>query len=280
MFDSVEAYHRPGSVAETIRLLNAKSARIIAGCTDAVVQGDDSARVLIDITRAGLTYVRRRAGACTIGATTTMATLEESAEIRSFADGVFSRAAATCGSVQIRNVATVGGNVANASPAADLAAPLMALDAMVVVANAKGRRKLPLSEYLGKRPPKTLLVEVVMPEPPRSRWSFQKLGRTEVDISLVSAVAGLQLDSKGRVKYVRIALGAVARHPFRAVDAEKILDGRVLDHAAITDAADAASRATSPISDVRASANYRREMSRVFTKRALEECAARAGWSL
>jgi carbon-monoxide dehydrogenase medium subunit len=277
MFDNVEAYHRPKTISEAIGLLNTKSARIIAGCTDAVVQGDPSVRVLIDITRAGLSYIRRRTGACVIGATTTMADLEDSSEIHSFADGVLARAAATCGSVQIKNVATIGGNLANASPAADLATPLVALDATVVVANGKGKRKLPLGEYLAKRPPKTLLIEVIVERPGGlSHWSFQKLGRTEVDISLVSVVAGLQLDTKGCVKYARIALGAVAPHTIRASEAEMLLEGRVLDRAAVAEAADAASRATSPISDVRASADYRREMSRVLTKRALEACAGRA----
>jgi carbon-monoxide dehydrogenase medium subunit len=284
MFDTVEAFYRPGSVREALRLLqNGKNrARVVAGGTDLVVEGDRSIRVLIDITRVGLSYIRRKGKACVIGATTTMATLEHSPAIRALAGGTLARAAATCGSVQIRNMATLGGNLANGSPAADTATPLLALDAEVVLADARGRRKIPLAAfYSGPRKTKTLIVEVAIPVPPRgARWSFQKLGRTEDDISLVNAAAGLQLDSKGRAKWVRIALGSVAPTPIRAVNAEKLLVGRKVDESALAEVCEEAAREVRPITDVRASAEYRREMCRVLVRRALEECAAGTGCSL
>ena len=123
MFDKVEQYYRPGSVREALQLLqNAKGrARVVAGGTDFVLEPDDSVRILIDITRAGLSYVRSKKGSLAIGATTTMAELEESPDVQRLAGGVLARAAATCGSVQIRNLATIGGNMAHGSPAADLA---------------------------------------------------------------------------------------------------------------------------------------------------------------
>jgi carbon-monoxide dehydrogenase medium subunit len=284
MFDTVEAFYRPGTVREALRLLqNGKNrARVVAGGTDLVVEGDRSIRVLIDITHAGLSYIRRRGKACVIGATTTMATLEHSPAIQALAGGMLARAAAACGSVQIRNMATLGGNLANGSPAADTAAPLLALDAEVVLADARGRRKIPLAAfYSGSRKTKTLIVEVAIPVPPRgARWSFQKLGRTESDISLVNAAAGLQLDSKGRAKCVRIALGAVAPTPMRALFAEELLVGRKVDENALAVVCDEVARAVRPITDVRASAKYRREMCRVLVRRALEECAAGTGCSL
>jgi carbon-monoxide dehydrogenase medium subunit len=284
MFDTVEAFYRPGTVREALRLLqNGKNrARFVAGGTDLVVEADRSTRILIDITRAGLSYIRRKGQACVIGATTTMATIENSPAIRALAGGILARAAATCGSVQIRNMATLGGNLANGSPAADTATPLLALDAEVVLADARGRRRIPLTEfYSGPRKTKTLLVEVVIPVPPRgARWSFQKLGRTEDDISLVNAAAGLQLDSKGRAKWVRIALGAVAPTPIRAVNAEKLLLGRKVDRSTLAEVCDEVEREVRPITDVRASAEYRREMCRVLVGRALQECAAGTGCSL
>jgi carbon-monoxide dehydrogenase medium subunit len=287
MFDIVEAFYRPGTVREAIRLLqNGKNrARVVAGGTDLVVEADRSIRFLIDITHAGLSYIRRRGKACVIGATTTMATLEDSPAIRALADGILARAASACGSVQIRNMATLGGNLANGSPAADTATPLLALDAEVVLADARGRRKIPLTAfYSGPRktaPDKTLLVEVAIPAPPRGgRWSFHKLGRTESDISLVNVAAGLALDSQGRVKWARIALGAVAPTPIRAVDAEKILVGRKVDDGALAEVCDEVAREARPITDVRASAEYRREMVRVLVRRALQECAAGTGCSL
>jgi len=326
MFESVEAFYRPASVREALQLLQRGkgSSRIVAGCTDVVVGGDRSVRFLIDITHTGLSYIRRRGANWAIGATTTMAEMEESAEIRGLAGGLLACAAATCGSVEIRNMATVGGNMANGSPAADLAAPLLALDAAAVVAeitpSGTGRRKIPLADYLlaarsremaacecaqiarngrpeslsplfSPKPPKTprklrgdhLLVEVSFPDPPqgsRCGWSFQKFGRTMVDISVVNAAAGLQLDGRGRVKLVRLALGAVAPVPVRMAEAEALMVGRTLDRALLAEACESVMREVRPISDLRASADYRRELSRVLAGRALEECAARAGCSL
>jgi carbon-monoxide dehydrogenase medium subunit len=289
MFDKVEAFYRPANVREALRLLHSGKgrARVVAGGTDVVVEGDDSVRFLIDITHAGLSYIRRRGTAWVIGATTTMAELEASDMTQTLAGGLLARAARTCGSVPIRNLATLGGNMANGSPAADMATPLLVLDAAVVMLDARGRRKLPLAEYLAgartRRYAKSLLVEVVIPEPPHGkgcRWSFQKLGRTAVDISLVNVAAGLQLDSRGRVKWARIALGSVAPAPMRASGAEQRMAGRIPDHALLAEIGAEVAREVSPISDARASAEYRREICSVLARRALEECSAHAGCSL
>jgi carbon-monoxide dehydrogenase medium subunit len=289
MFDKVEAFYRPANVREAIRLLSSGKgqARVVAGGTDVVVEGDRSIRFLIDITHAGLSYIRHRGTACVIGATTTMAELEASDVIQALAGGLLSRAARTCGSALIRNLATLGGNMAHGSPAADMATPLFVLDADVVMADSNGRRKLPLAEYLEaahtSRHAKSLLVEVVIPDPPRGKgcqWSFQKLGRTAVDISLVNVSAGLQLDSRGRVKWARIALGSVAPVPMRATGAEQRMAGRILDQSLLAEIGAEVAREVHPISDARASAEYRREICSVLTRRALEECSAPAGCSL
>ena len=289
MFEKVEAFYRPANVREALRLLHSGKghARVVAGGTDIVVDGDDSVRFLIDITHAGLSYIRRRGAAWVIGATTTMADLEESDAIQALAGGLLCRAARSCGSVPVRNLATLGGNMANGSPAADMATPLLVLDAAVVMVDARGRRKLPLAEYLAggraARDAKSLLVEIVVPDPPDGkgcRWSFQKLGRTAVDISLVNVSAGLQLDSRGRVKWARIALGSVSPAPMRASGAEQRMAGRILDQSLLAEIGAEVAREVSPISDARASAEYRREICSVLTRRALEECSAPAGCSL
>ena len=289
MFDKVESFYRPASVREALRLLQSGNgrARLVAGCTDVVVEADRAIRCLIDIRHAGLTYIRKKDGVCAIGATTTMAGLEESAVIRGLAGGILAKAAATCGSIQIRNMATIGGNLANASPAADLAPPLLALEAVVVLAGPKGRRNMCLEEYLAPKTArerrKSLLVEVLVPKTPggkRCGWSFLKLGRTALDIALVNVAAGLELDNAGQVRRARIALGSVAPFAMRARAAEELMVGRKLDRALLAAAGAEAARESRPISDVRASADYRREMIGVFTGRALEECAAQAGCSL
>jgi carbon-monoxide dehydrogenase medium subunit len=288
MFEQVETFYRPTSVREAVRLLESGTgrARIVAGGTDLVVDADSTIRALIDLTHTGLTYVRQHGGVCAIGAATTLAEFEESATIHKLAGGILARAAATCGSIQIRNAATVGGNIANGSPAADLLTPLLVLDATVVLADVNGRRKLPLAEYLALRGSKTLrkslLVEVTVPVPTGKRcgWSFHKLGRTALDISVVNVAAGLQLDRSRRIQWARIALGAVAPTAIRATAAEERLRGRKLDAESIADAAESVTREVTPISDVRASAEYRREMCRVLTRRALEDCSPDMGCTL
>ena len=283
MFDKVEAFHRPGTIREALRLLHSGKgrARIVAGGTDVVVEADRSIRVLIDITKAGLNYIRERDGGCAIGATTSLAELEESRVIRKLAGGILARAAATCGSVQIRNMATIGGNLANASPAADLVTPLVALEAEVVLADARGRHAVPIAEFLSKhRPKESLIAEVAIPAPARGRWTTMKLGRLETDISLVNVAVGLGLTPRRRVKWARIALGAVAPAPFRAQAAESLLLGHELDEERLAAACEEAAQNARPIGDVRASAEYRRDMCRVLVRRALEECAAPVGCSL
>jgi carbon-monoxide dehydrogenase medium subunit len=189
--------------------------------------------------------------------------------------------------VQIRNRATLGGNLAHGSPAADLVTPLLVLDAFVVVAHGLGRRKTGLAEYLAPARERlgapSLLVEVRIPEPPhgaRRGWAFQKFGRTEADISVVNVAAGLQLDVRGRVKWARLALGAVAEFPFRMFGVEKLMTGRELDHTLLAEAGEQVMREVKPITDQRASAEFRRELSRVIAGRAWEECADQAGHAL
>ena len=216
-----------------------------------------------------------------------MADLEHSTVIRALACGILAKAASTCGSIQNRNMATVGGNLANASPAADTAAVLLALDAQVVAASSRRKRNIVLEKfYMGAH--KTtlsgeLIEEVVIPALPgggRVGWSFQKLGRTETDISLVNLAAGLQADARGRIKWVRIALGAVGPTPIRARMAEALLKGRTFTEDLLVEAGVAVMQEVNPISDARASAEYRREMSAVLVRRALRECAAIAGCKL
>src|SRR5690242_4722706 len=142
MFDKVEEFYRPGSIRQALRLLHSGNgrARVVAGGTGVIAAADRSSRFLIDITQAGLGYIRRKGNACHIGATTTMAELEASTVIRGLAGGIVTQASAACGSVQLRNRATLGGVLVTGLPAADTATPLLALDAGLVLADADGRR--------------------------------------------------------------------------------------------------------------------------------------------
>lgn len=279
MFDNIRAFHQPASVKEAIRLLHHQHTKacLIAGATDLALQADRSVTELVDISDLGLSYIEKKAGSLHIGATTTMAELEHSAVLQRFAHGLLSKAAASCGSPQTRNMATIGGNLVNASPAADTATPLLVLEAQVVLQGMHSRRKLPLYEFFAgphlTTAKRELLTEVVLPmTKPHTAWSFQRLGRTEADIAVVNAAAAIQLDSKGRCTAVRLALGAVAPCPMRAKKAESLILGKILTAQIIQSAADSAAQEISPITDVRASAEYRREITRVLARRAIEEC--------
>lgn len=290
MANRIEAFYRPTTMAEALRFMRPPrrgKGRFVAGGTDLIVQADRSVRFVVDIGRLGLSYIQARDGGYAIGATTSMWDIEHSPALKKFSSGILAQAAASSGSIQLRNMATIGGNLANASPAADLAPPLLALDAVVVMAGpaAAGRRTVPLSEFfLGVR--KTvlkgsLLVEILIPATPRSRfagWSFQKLGRTLSDISVVNAAAGIQLDRQGRCAWARIALGAVAPTPLRARQAEEMLTGNILDRALLERVCQKVSEEVRPVTDIRSTAEYRREMSGVLVRHALEECAGRIGY--
>jgi len=283
VFDHVQAFFQPSSVSEALKLIQTyKGARVLAGATDITPQAQRSTKFLVDVTRLGLDYIRRERDGYAIGACATMGAVENNAKLRALANGILPLALSTCGSIQLRNLATIGGNLANASPAADSATPLLALDATVTMQSSRGKKTLPLEKFFAG-PHRTaldhaLLIEIFIPDPkPHSGWSFQKLGRTETDISLVNVAAGVALDKSGKVIAARLALGTVAPVPMRAHAAETLLVGRKIDDAVLTTVADRIRQAVKPISDHRASAEYRREMVAVMAVRALQEAATRSG---
>ncbi len=279
----LRAFHRPASVREAMRLMaeSRGAARFVAGATDVLVQSNRKVSALIDISGIGLSYIKPQSRGWVIGAGTTFASIERSPELTAFADGILARAASSAGSEQVRNAATIGGNLANGSPAADLAPPLLALDATVVIATHRRRRVDPLSEFfLG--PHKTilgegLLLEIQIPAPPagRAAWSFAKMQPIGGSLAIINVAAGVGLDKQGKCRWARIAIGSAAPVPMRVLRAEALLERRPLDDAAIVAAAESVSREISPQTDNRATAGYRREMSQVLVKRALRECVAR-----
>jgi CO/xanthine dehydrogenase FAD-binding subunit len=289
MFDHVEAYYRPGSIPEALRLFQTGNggARFLAGGTDLINQADNSVRSLIDVTNLGLNYIRRQDGGWIIGATTTLSDLESSAATRAVADGILLKAASLSGPVQTRNMATAGGRLAQRSQFAEIATPLVALDASVLMAHSRRRLKLPLTDLAAVHSDVlmhgAMILEIVIPALPaggHTGWSFQKLTRTESDVSLVNVAAGLQVGRNGSCEWVHIAVGAVGPVPVRAIQAENQLTGRTIDATLLDIASDAVMNAVKPVDGIRGSAEYLREMTRVMARRALVECAEHAGCTL
>jgi len=285
MMPWLESFHRPANIEDALRAMQhgGRHARFVGGGTELLVQSDPAIKVLVDVTRLKLAFVRARGNGLAIGAATTLAEIEGDKVIRRLAGGILSRAAMVSAPIQIRNRATIGGILATASPAADLFPALLALDAEVVLIGRQGRRRMPLGEFfLGPRETAAngaLITEVFIPAVPHGRaaWSYRKLGNTERDLAIVNVAAGLGLDRQGRTRWARIALGAVAPTPLRIPGAEQFLEGKPPTAALLDQAARMAGGQVRPVSDIRASAAYRRQMSQVMVRRALTDCVAQLG---
>lgn len=281
----IRHYAAARSLAEALQVLASAPVTVLAGGTDLMPQSR-SARVRLAPTLlniqgvAELRGVRRRDGDLEIGALTTIAALLDDPAVRSDAP-VLWQACDHFASDQIRNAATIGGNVCNASPAGDTLVPLLVLGASVVLTRAGTagllERRLPLSEFLtgpGRtaRRPEELLVAVHVPVPaPGWVGRYIKFGtRPALDISTIAlAVGGTLLD--GRLEDARLALGAVAPTAIRAHDAERVLREGPLDRVRIDRVIEAADAAIHPISDVRASDWYRRELVHNLLRRILTD---------
>jgi len=272
---------RPKTVSEALGMLAEDEAMPVAGGTNVLVDpraGKHQPLALVDIARLpGLRGIQRANRHLVIGGGTTISDLLNDPSIAEHAPAL-KEAAAVFANPLIRNRATLGGNLADASPAADTAPPLLVLDAEVELASRSETRRMPLADFLvGVR--KTLrrhdelLVAVRFPVPPAgSANHFQKVGLRKADaISVLSAAVAVTCDATGRCTTARIALGALAPRPLRATAAESLLVGQRLTHAAITEAARLAGEAARPIDDIRGSAGYRRQVTEVIVRRLLEK---------
>jgi carbon-monoxide dehydrogenase medium subunit len=284
--EPVEMY-QPTSLQEASRLLNdnGPGGRFLAGGTDLIIAMKEKGLVpkyVVDLKKvSGLSGTRENAdGSITIGALTTMREVETAPLItRKFP--FLAQSAAEVGSIQIRNRATVGGNMANATPSADVAPALIALDAAAKLFCAAGERTVGLEEFF-RGPgqtvmnPDEILTEIMIPNTdPQLVGEYIKFSpRDMMDLAYVGVAVAYTLGEKEkRCKNVRIVLGAVAPTPIRARKAEAILEGRILTGELATSAGEMAAQEAKPISDVRSSADYRRAMVGVMTKRALLNAA-------
>jgi xanthine dehydrogenase iron-sulfur cluster and FAD-binding subunit A len=282
-------YYCVSSVGEALQILAQKRerARIVAGATDLILEMERGVRTgietLIDITRIAdleRIYLDEN-NLIHLGPLVTHNQCVAS-ELVSRQAFPLAQAAWEVGAPQIRNRGTIAGNLITASPANDTITPLMALGAKVVLRSAKGERLVPLNEfYTGVRStvmnPDEMLVDILIPAmSSQQRGMFIKLGlRRAQAISLVNVAVVLTfaadpaLEESPRLKKVVITLGSVAPTVVHAQQAEAFLTGRVLDEANLAKAASLAQKAAIPIDDVRSSKDYRQEMVRVGTTRAL-----------
>ncbi|MBN2123719.1 MAG: xanthine dehydrogenase family protein subunit M [Deltaproteobacteria bacterium] len=276
-------YHDPGTLEEAYELLEAANGggQILAGGTDLLVnmkKGMLSPEHVISLSRIRrLGKIAATEGTFRIGACVTAADLNESEGVRRELQAL-AIGAGSLGSPLVRNLATLGGNLVSARPAADLPPSLIAYGARVVLKSRDGERIVPLEEFIqgpGEtvKAPEEILSEVLVDVPPLySGGGYVKLGvRRVLEISIVNVAAFLSLDRPdGAIQSARVVLGAVGPVPLRAPAAEGVLVGERPGEALFARAAEAAVQDARPIDDFRASAEYRREMVRVLARRALE----------
>ena len=278
----------PGSVKDCVQALaqHDGAAKLVAGGTDLLPQLKNhllKPSVVIDLSGvAPLRELALEGGKLRVGAAVTARELERDRRLQAPAWRGLAESGALVGSVQVRHLATVGGNICNAAPSADMIPPLLALDAEAIIAGPRGERRLPLRDFItGVRKtvlaPDELLVALLMADPgPQSGGAYLRhTPRRELDIAVVGVASQVTL-ADGKCRKARIALAAVAPTPVHATAAERALEGQALTPAKIEEAATLAVEAARPISDQRGSAEFRRHLVRVLTRRTLTTAHARA----
>lgn len=272
-------YITPKTVEEACAFMAKGGTQPVAGGTDVIprmLHNGLSVESLMDLSGlTGLRFIRAEGNQILLGALTTHTDLIRSALVHESAD-VLAQAAGTVGAHQTRNRGTLGGNIANASPAGDTLPALLALNAVVTLVSAAGERTLPLAQFLlgpGKialRPGELIRQVSFERLPANARCAYEKMGkRNGMAIAIASAAAVVIPAADGTVKELRLALGSVASTPIRCPQAEAALRGVELTDATITTASQFAMKICSPISDIRSTAEYRREAVGVLVQHAL-----------
>lgn len=279
-------YHRPRSIAEALEVYGStEGARFIAGGTDLLVRiKDGRERPSALVSLRGIEELRAitvDGGETTIGAQATLTEIATHPAVRERYP-VLCEAVSTIASVQIRNVATLGGNLCRASPCADGAPPLIVLGARVRVTGGAGSREIPVEElFTGpgqtRLEPGELLTSIVLaPVEQPLRGAYLKQGRVRIDLAFASIAAQLRLGADGETcEKARIAAGAVAPTPVRLSKVEELLVGERITPELLDRAYEIARDEVRPITDVRATADHRRHISGVLCRRAVERIV---GW--
>ena len=276
----------PTSIEETIKLVAEYrgKAKILAGGTDVLVAmkgGSLAPQTLIKFGKMkALSFIKGSIkNGLALGPLVTIREIETSAKIKIMYPLMID-AASRFANVQIQNMATVGGNICNASPAGDMLPPLLSMNAEIELASINDKRTIKLKDFYtgpGKSVMKAdeILTRITTPPLPKGSGSgFVKISRTADDLSKVS-VAVVLVEKKGRFKDVRLALGAVAPTPIRAVAAEAFLEDQVITDAVIDQAVTIACEAIKPISDLRSTANYRKHVAGIAIQRAIKKALER-----
>lgn len=271
-------YYRPASLEEAWELHAANpGARFIAGGTDLMVKMRSPAfrpPALISLRSIDAIRGITNGTATRIGAMTTIAEVTAHQDLNRFYP-VLVEAARRLGSIQIRNAATIGGNLANCSPCADTALPLLVHEARVRLQGPEGVREIPITDFfLGPGAScldaSEIVTDIVLDaSAPGTRAGSMKKGRVKMDLAIASVAVLLELDGITCTK-ARVAVGSVAPVPVRLTAVEQLLEGERLTGELITAAQELAMSSVSPITDIRSTEEYRRQIVGVYLKRIMQ----------
>ncbi|MBI3049394.1 MAG: xanthine dehydrogenase family protein subunit M [Acidobacteria bacterium] len=280
-------YFSPGSLSEVLSLLRKykDDARLLAGGHSLIPLMKlrlVSPKYVIDLRKIpNLSYVREKGGKLLIGAMTTHRQIATSPLIRSKSE-ILAETAEVIGDPQVRNLGTIGGSIAHADPAGDYLPTLLAAGGQLKAISVRGQKTFKAEDFFHDMFTTALkqdeiLTEISVPiAPALSGGTYLKLERKSGDFAVVGVAVQLTLDESNVCNRVKIALGAVGPTVIRAFEAENVLRANTVDDALINEAAKRTSDASEPISDLRGSAEYKKEMVRVFTQRALVKARDRA----
>jgi aerobic carbon-monoxide dehydrogenase medium subunit len=277
--------HSPSTVSEAISLLKTtKDSRVLAGGQSLVPLMKlrlVSPANLVDLGGIpGLSYIRREKSRLLIGAMTTHSDVAASTILNQRCR-TLSEAASHIGDQQVRNRGTIGGTICQADPAGDVPAAVIALDAEFKVAGPSKGRVIDAKHFFQGTLTTSLrkgeiLTEVRVPVlPPRSGGAYLKFGRGASDLATVGVAAVVTLDSAGACKDARLGLAGIGSTPLRATKAEAVLKGQKPSDDVVAEAGEKASEMSDPTPDIRGSAEYKREMVKVYVRRAITQSLSR-----
>ena len=278
-------YFSPTTVAEAVLVLKSYDgeAKVLAGGTDLLPMmklRTVTAECIVSLKRiAGLDYIRQEGKELRIGALTTIAAILASELIKQQCFSLY-EAAAVFATPQVRNIATIGGNICRSSPSSDMVPPLMVFGAELKLVGAKGERRVLLEDFFTGAGQNVLdrevLVEIIVPLPDgQCGTAFTKLTRTTTDLAKLNCAVQVTV-SGGRCDDIKVVLGAVADRPLRIREVELCIKGQETMDEVIEEAAQRVTESIAPITDVRSTAEYRTQVSKVLVKRTIKQAIERA----
>ncbi|MCD4784419.1 MAG: FAD binding domain-containing protein [Candidatus Eremiobacteraeota bacterium] len=279
---NLKTFYYPETIDEVLDILRDETVKtaMVAGGTNISLSNDTTVEALVDITRAGLSYIKEEGGYIVIGATTTVRELMDSEIIKGMADGVLAHASTLIATHPLRNAITIGGNIVQLRIWSDLPTVLLALDAQVKVKGYEDR-VIPAKDFFAKHPQKQLdpdeiVTEIVFPKAAeKSGAEFIKISRTKGDYAIISLGCYLEYENE-KCTLARIAIGSALNYPKRARGAEAILEGNEITEDLVNSAAQKAMEEIKPISNMWGSAKYKKQLIKNLTRKAILSCNKKA----